>query len=485
MLRADSRLGVYERRKIGADMRAMLVLCAITLLAAGPANAPPSPSAAPASVFPYPMTIETLANGMRVVLIPYESPGLIAYYTLVRVGSRNEVEPGHSGFAHLFEHMMFRGTKKFPAKEWEARLVSRGVNQNAFTWNDQTVYHFIAPTDALQTIVELEADRFQNLAYTKEVYQTETKAVLGEYNKNYSDPTEKMEEVLLDTAFAKHSYKHTTIGFLEDIKAMPERYEYGLRFFQRFYRPDNATVFIVGDFDARAALELVKQHFGAWTGKAEAQTITSEPAQNGERRKHIDWQAPTKPRITVGYHTPSLGTDVAAAAAQHVLGSYLFGQNSPLYRDLVLNRQIVQKLDSFYIDTIDPRLFYFLVTLKKDSDLAEVEKTIEAAIAEVVAGKIDNKRVDEVKSRVRYALMMRLETAGKIAEALSLLATPTGDPRAVDALYGKIASIDPKELVAFAKKYLVAKNRTVVTLVGKSPAAQPSAPATPAGAPKK
>lgn len=446
-------------------------------LAAPPLAATPQPPVS--RVFPYPMTAATLPNGLSVVLVPYDSPGLVAYYTLVRVGSRNEVEPGHSGFAHLFEHMMFRGTKKHPAGQWEQQLRGRGVDSNAFTSNDQTVYTFILPTRALPTLVELEADRFQNLSYTEEVFKTETKAVFGEYQKNFSNPAEKLEEVLFDTAFDKHPYKHTTMGFLADIAAMPTRHDYGLQFFQRFYRPDNCTVFVLGDFEPRATLELLQKHYGTWSGKAEQQNVAAEPQQTAERRKHLDWDTPTKPRLMVGYKTPSLGTDLAAAAVQNILGPYLFGESSPLYRDLVLGRQLAEGVRSQYLDTREPRLFYFLATLKSEAALPEVEKSMALAITELAAGTVDQRRLDDVKSNLRYSMMMSLETPGQLAEALALSAAPTGDPQSLNALYDRIAATTAAELAAFAKKYLVARNRTTISLARRLPGT-PAVPSPPA-----
>ena len=452
-----------------ARHRSILRVAALGGLGLLLAAATPSPS----KVFPYPLTSETLENGLKVVFVRMPTPGLVAYYTLVRVGSRNEVEPGHSGFAHLFEHMMFRGTKKYPAEAWETRLKARGVDSTAFTWNDQTVYTFIAPTEALPTIVEMEADRFQNLTYTKQVFQTETKAVLGEYHKNYANPTEKMEEVLLDQAFSRHTYKHSTMGFLADIRKMPARFEYGLRFFQRFYRPDNCVVFVVGDFDRSRVLALVRKHYGSWQGKAEEQRLPEEPPQRKERRRHVAWETDTQARLMVGYHTPSLGTDLKAAAAQNVLGPYHFGENSPLYRELVLDRQLVESMHSQYVDTRDPRLFYFLVTLSTEGHLAAVEKRIAKAVAEVASGKLDARRLADVQSNLRYGLLMGLEAPATVAETLALAATPTGDPGALDALYDQIARLRPEELAAFARRYLVPENRTVVTLTGAARKSRP------------
>jgi len=168
-------------------------------------------------VFPYPTKIATLKNGLIVVRVPFDSPGLVGYYTVVRVGSRNEVEPGHTGFAHFFEHMMFRGTKRFPEGSRGAITGKLGFVENAFTTDDVTIYYSNGPSTGLEQLIDLESDRFRNLDYAEPAFQTEAQAVAGEYQKNASNPSLKIEELTLGTAFTRHPYKHTTIGLYEDI----------------------------------------------------------------------------------------------------------------------------------------------------------------------------------------------------------------------------------------------------------------------------
>src|SRR5512145_1913124 len=154
--------------------------------------------------FPYPIHESVLDNGLKVVVVPMDSPGLMAHYVVVRAGSRNEVEPGLSGFAHFFEHMMFRGTEKFSAEAYNDVLERLGADSNAFTTDDWTCYHVAAASSALDTVMEIEADRFMNLRYDVEAFQKEAGAVLGEYNKNYSVPYMSLFEKLQDTAYEKH-----------------------------------------------------------------------------------------------------------------------------------------------------------------------------------------------------------------------------------------------------------------------------------------
>jgi secreted Zn-dependent insulinase-like peptidase len=191
------------------------------------------------AIFPFPVHRTQLENGLVVISVEYDSPGIVAYYTVVRTGSRNEVEPGLSGFAHFFEHMMFRGTPRFSEGKYNDALKGLGADSNAFTTDDWTCYHITASAAALETIVDVEADRFQNLKYSEADFQKEARAVLGEYNKSASSPLMLLDEKMQDAAYTTHTYKHTTIGFLKDIVDMPNQYQYSLKFFDRWYRPEN------------------------------------------------------------------------------------------------------------------------------------------------------------------------------------------------------------------------------------------------------
>src|ERR1700704_1284903 len=230
------------------------------------ASAPPAPTADASKAYPFPVEMHALPNGLRVAFIQYDAPGLVAYYTLMRVGSRNEVEKGRSGFAHFFEHMMFRGTKQHSAEDYNATVTRLGLNTNAFTSEDMTVYHLYGPAKTLPTIIEYEADRFQNLEYDEAAFRTEAGAILGEYVKSASNPEQKMFEKMAETAFTRHPYAHTVIGYLKDIQNMPSGYEYSREFLRRYYTPDNATILIAGDFDRPATLASIQNAYRGGEG---------------------------------------------------------------------------------------------------------------------------------------------------------------------------------------------------------------------------
>jgi zinc protease len=416
-----------------------------------------------AQAFPFPVESHTLPNGVRVVLVSYDSPGLVAFYTLMRVGSRNEPEKGRSGYAHFFEHMMFRGTKTHPAEEYGATMARLGLDTNAFTSEDMTVYHAFGPSKALPTIIEYESDRFMNLEYGEEQFRTEAGAILGEYAKSASDPDMKLEEKMLETAFTTHTYRHTTIGYLEDVKNMPGGFAYAREFFKRYYTPDNATVIVAGDFDKAATLALLQKAYAPWKGKLDAVAIPSEPAQTTARRAHLDWPMPTLPRTWLAWHTPG-AEELTATAVQTVLNDYLFGTTSPLYQDLVLGRQLVDSLEPSWDRHRDAALFGAVARVRKPGDLDEVEASITREIGQLAAGKVDQERLDTVRSHLKYQRVLALDTANRVAVTLAVTTAPTGDLHALNQLFARIDKLKPAELVAFAKKYFTDSNRTTVTL---------------------
>lgn len=415
--------------------------------------------------FPYPLKVSTLPNGLTVVRVPFSSPGLVAYYTVVRVGSRNEVEAGKTGFAHFFEHMMFKGTPTWPEGKREAILGKLGFSENAFTTDDITVYHVVGPSTSLKTLVALEADRFMNLAYSEATFETEAKAVLGEYHKNAANPGLKIEEALLATAFQKHTYRHTTLGIYEDVKAMPQAYAHSKVFFRKWYTPDNTLLFVVGDFSDVDLMREIESAYGTWKGRVAVDNVPKEPPQVEQKQVHIEWPSPTLPRHLHAWKTPSSLKD---AAVQNVLSAYLVGSTSPTYRDLVLERQLVESVQSGYADHREPGLFILSATLKSESARTEVKKAFERAISEVVSGKMDAQRIQDIKENLRYGLLMSLETPNDVALQLGYFAGIFGTHDALEQLYQAISNVQPRDLQAFVKEYFPAKNRVILTFAPKA-----------------
>jgi zinc protease len=415
-------------------------------------------------VFTYPIHKTVLDNGLTVLSVPFDSPGIIAYYTIVRAGSRNEVERGLSGFAHFFEHMMFRGTDAYSQEQYNDALKSLGADFNAFTRVDETCYHMTIPATALAKVVEIEADRFQNLKYDEPSFQKEARAVLGEYNKSVSSPFLKLMEAMQDTAYTAHTYKHTTIGFLADIKDMPNQYAYSKVFFDRWYRPENCTIIVAGDVKNDALLALVRQYYGTWKRGNARVEIPVEPPQTRPRNARLPWPLPTLPTLLLGYHIPAADPANPDTAALGVLEQAVFGETSPLYQELVLKQQKVVTLMAQADPRRDPGLFTILARVRKPDDVSLVRTRIAAALAEAASEPIDSRRLDSIRSHLRYAFAGSLRSADDVAGALGDAIAITGRPESINALYEAFDRITPADLQRVAAKYFQSVNETAVIL---------------------
>jgi zinc protease len=437
------------------------MLFVLTLLAAAQVLPPSGP-------FPYAMVESTLDNGLSVVVVPTQSGsggrGMFALYAVVGTGSRDEAEPGHSGFAHFFEHMMFRGTKKWPSDARTGLLASLGVDESGYTTDDFTTYHLQGPSEALGKILELEGDRYQKLDFSEDDFKTESKAVLGEYNKNFSNPDQKAYEVLSELAFDKHTYKHTTMGFLKDIQAMPNEHKYAREFFQRFYTPDNVLLIVAGDVDAAVVHALVNDHFGAWKGKRARVDLKDEPPLTKERSKAVPWDNPTLERLHVGWRVPSAVRDPKAGALALLLKGYVFAESSALYKSVVLDEQLAETIGTWYDAHKDAALFPVSARIKEGKRADDVLGRVQQALDGLAAGTVDATRFDAVRSNLRYSMLMELTSADSIAGTVAYLAGPSMDPHAIDAVLAAVALATPAELVAFAKAHFGRDQRAVVTL---------------------
>ncbi|RPH37919.1 insulinase family protein [bacterium] len=419
-----------------------------------------------ASIFPYKYRTEKLPNGLTVIMIPVESPGLVAYYSVVRTGSRDEVEPGKSGFAHFFEHMMFRGTKKYPAQVYDSLVTAIGAKANAYTTDDYTAYHLNFAKEDLEKVIDLESDRFQNLDYEKAPFQTEAGAVYGEYRKNITSPFALLNEKMQDLAYDVHTYKHTTIGFEADIKAMPEAYEYSKSFFQRFYRPDNVVIVVTGDVDPGATIELIKKYYSGWEKGYVPPQIVPEPPQKKERTAEISYPGRTLPIIDIGYKGEAFDPESTSYVAALVLGDLAFGETSDLYKKLYVKEQKVEFIAPSIPMNRDLPLFEVYSMVKTADDVAYVRDEVYKTLEEFKTKPVDAKRLNDLKKRQKYSFLMSLDTPDHLAGGVARFVAMTGGLEVIDRLYSKFETITPQDVMAAAQKYFTPDRRSVVVLKG-------------------
>jgi zinc protease len=451
------------------SVRRLLIVAAILLLAvAGFYRSWAAGAGASGKLFPYTYSIDDLPNGLRLVTVPTDYPNMVALYTVVRAGSRDEVEAGKSGYAHLFEHLMFRGSENYTPEQRDALLKRAGADSNASTNQDRTTYYVVFSKEDLEDVLKAEADRFQRLKYTEPAYKTESLAVLGEYNKNSSAPTQRLDEALYETAFTRHTYTHTTMGYLKDVQDMPNEYAYSLDFYKRFYRPEYVTVVIVGDVTRARALELTTKYFGGWARGNYVPSIPAEPPQTEARTAHVDWPSPTLPWLAVAFKGPAYSDEVKDKAALDLLSEIAFGRNSDLYRRLVLEQQKVDQLNVDFGNHPDPELFAAFARIKKQEDVEDVREQVLETFARFTREQVDQSKLDATRSRMRYGFALRMNSSPAIAAALAPYILLRRTPDTIDKLFALYQQITSQDIQMTAAKYFTDSHRTIVTLDSKT-----------------
>lgn len=440
------------------------ILLSFPLLAVAQTSGPQRSGAQ--DLLPFKAVEKTLPNGLRVIVVPTGFPNLVSLQIPVQTGSRNEVEPGKSGFAHFFEHMMFRGTQDFPPSKYQAILTRAGARQNAYTTDDFTNYHTTFAKEDLETILQIEADRFQHLSYTPEAFKTESRAVLGEYNKNSANPLTKLFEVQHDHAFTTHPYKHTTMGFLKDIEDMPNQFDYSRQFFDRWYRPEYATVIVAGDVEPDRVFPLVEKYFGPWQRGAFHVEIPPEPASKGPVYAHVPWDTPTLPWVTVACHGPAFSETDKDFAAMELLCDLFFGDTSDLYKRLVEQEQLVDQLFPYAPATADPSLVTIGARVKQVSAVLGVRDAILQTMQHARTEAVPAQRLADAKANTRNGLLRSLDNTESIAGTLARYVRFRRSFETLNSLYGVYDTLTPQDLLDTARRYFT-DDRLIVTTLAK------------------
>lgn len=418
-------------------------------------------------IFPYDYKVEVLENGLKIVSIPLDNPHIISHYVIIRSGSRNEIEPGKSGFAHFFEHMMFKGTKNMPQEAYDDFLTELGAGTNGYTTDDYTCYFVVfAGRENLEKVIETEADRFINLYYNEEMLKTEAPVIEGEYYASASNPGRRLFEALRDSAFVKHSYKHTTLGYLKDILDMPNQFEYSQLFKKRFYAPDNTILLVAGDFDHDQLMEYARKYYSGWEKSNYALVTPEEPPQTKAKRAHYEWPSKTLPRLVIGFHGPEFSDEKIDKAALDLLAETSFSRSSLLYQKLVIEEQKCLSLYASFADRRDPYLLTFNAVVKDEKDLPYVEQEIFKELERLKKEPVSKELLADIKSNMKYSFASALGTTDGIASSLAHYINLTTDPGTINKLFNLFDKVSPADIQKMCQKYFVKTNSTVVTLSG-------------------
>ena len=448
-------------RKLIATLSVALTLAACSQSADEPEA---QTAAEPKKVFDMPYLMRDLENGLRVIIVPTDYPDIVTIQIPVQTGSRNEIEPGKTGFAHFFEHMMFRGTKKYPADVYADILKKAGADQNAYTTDDYTNYHITFTKDDLEKVIEIEADRFMNLSYSEDVFRTEALAVKGEYLKNFSNPISKMFERLSDLMYTVHTYKHTTMGFIEDIEAMPDQLEYSQLFFDRWYRPEKSAVILVGDLDPEATFRLVEKYWGPWQRGDYNVEIPVEPPLGGSKYEHLQWDGPTQPWFVMAFRGPAFVPTAKDMPALDLISEIYFSESSDLYRQLVLEDQSVDQLFGYFPNQKDPGMLLIAARLTDAAHATDVRDRINQALLAARTQLVATDKIEETKARLRYSFTATLESSDAIGSMLASFVQHDRNPDIINDVYRSYDALTAGDVRDIANRYFVDDSRVTLTL---------------------
>ena len=446
------------------------LLALVPLLAGLVPQSPVPDGTGQSEVRPPKLVIEShqLSNQLRLLMLEDHSVPVINLQVWYHVGSKDE-RTGRTGFAHLFEHLMFKGSANVGPDEHSRIIEAMGGFDNAYTTDDVTVYFQTFPSNYLERVLWLEADRMGSLNVDEANFRSEREVVKEERRARVENaPYGRVAEDLYDAAFTVHPYKHATIGSLEDLnKASVEHVQ---EFFRTFYRPDNATLVIAGDFSPAQAVRWVEKYFGGIppSPKAIPRVTVQEPPQEQQRRLAKSYSNTLLPAVIAGYRMPARYTpdSYPLDLASNILSQ---GESSRLYRKLVYEDRIALRAEGGGNFTEDPNLFWVLAVMNQGHSAAEGEKAIEAVLEQMKVVPVEATELEKAKNQLTASFILGRRTMQRKADALGEAAVLGKDPNWVNTELDRYLSVTPEDIQRVVQKYFVNQQRTLLVVAPPKP----------------
>jgi zinc protease len=423
-------------------------------------------SVSPAAELAFPIEKHTLDNGLMVLLIPDHSAATVTLQVWYKTGSRNE-RPGITGISHLFEHLMFKGTDTYPKDKFDRLIYGNGGINNAWTAFDNTTYYEVIPSDKLDIVVALEADRSRHLKINEENLSSERNVVINERLWRFDNsPFGALYEQLFNNAFIAHPYRWLPIGFRSDIDAIT--LEDCLEYYRIHYSPNNSFLVIAGDFDSKEAMKTVEKYYKSVKAELPPPPVkTVEPEQQGEKR--IDFHRVAQlPALFAGYKIPA-GNDPDIIPIR-VAGKILFsGESSRLYSRLVYNEQKALFIEGDAMVNNNPSLFFVGAQAVPGVDIKDVEKEIYEEIDRMKTEPISASELQKAKNQMESEFIGGLVSNEDRAGQVGSYEIDTGDYMNIYSFPDKVQAVTAEDIMRVVNKYLVDTRRTVVTLIPEQP----------------
>jgi zinc protease len=452
-----------------AALASILGIAAGTIAAAPRSRPARAEAAASQQEVQIPIQQYTLKNGLRVVLSEDHAAPTISLCVTYDVGSRNEL-PGHTGFAHLFEHMMFQGSENVGKGEHLILVRVNGGDVNGTTSSDSTNYYERVPANQLDMALFLESDRMRALRITQANLDNQRDTVQEERRLRMDNqPYGKTGEIMGDLAYDNFAYKHSTMGSMADLNAAS--LEDVDRFFKTYYAPDNAVLTLVGDFNSADTLTRIKKYFEDIPSQPAPPAVDmAEPAQTAERRTVVEDSFARLPRLDIVYKTVPANTPDFYAL--DMLGDILFGgPSSRLYQKLVKEKAVALQVSGGVDFRRGPALFQAFAMLKPGQDATEVEKLIYEEFEHVKTDGVTPAEMQKILIQDRLQQAESMISTMSRARTLGQYAVYFHDPNLINTVLAKYSEITPGDIQRVARQYLGAAQRTVVWTNPKAQAA--------------
>ncbi len=420
-------------------------------------------------------TTHTLPNGLQVILLEDHQVPIINLQVWYHVGGKDE-KPGRTGFAHLFEHLMFKGSAHVPAEEHSRIIEAVGGFDNAETGDDTTNFYETFPSNYLERVLWLEADRMGSLNVSDENFKSEREVVKEERRVRIENqPYGYLQEDLRAAAFAVHGYHHTPIGSMEDLdKATIQDVR---DFFNTFYKPNNATLVIVGDFDSAQALAWTHKYFDGIPASAKPipRLNNSEPLQTAERVAKKSYSNTPLPAVVIGYKIPARYSSDAYPLdlASNILAG---GESSRLYQTLVYKEQIAVQAAGFGAFSEDPNLFWAYAIMNQGHTAEEGEKSLVGVLDGLKTAPVDARELEKAKNQEIAGYVLGRDTDEEKAVALASAAVIGKDPGLANTELDRYLAASAADIQRVAKDYFQSAHATVLIVTPAAPGA-PGAPA--------
>ena len=410
----------------------------------------------------------TLKNGLRVITVEDHSAPVVALSITYNVGSRNERQ-GRTGFAHLFEHMMFKGSENVGSGEHFLLVFNNGGTMNGTTNEDRTNYFEALPANQLDLALFLEADRMHSLSITKDNLDNQRNAVqeerrLGIDNQPYGKSGELQQEMLYDN----FAYKHSVIGSMADLNAATV--DDVASFFKMYYAPNNAVLVLVGDFKTADALAKIRSKFESIPRQPDPPAVdATEPQQKAERRATVDDMLARAPRVDLAFK--AVPGNTADFYALQVLSNVMqSGQSSRLFQKLVKEKELVTSVGGFMDEKRGVGALYTFATLRPGARTDDIEAAIYEEIDRLKKEPIADWELQKAKNTSRRSLINGLQSSLSRAITIGQYTVYYNEPGLINTRLSKVAAVTKEDVQRVANKYLVDTNRTVVVTMPKAKA---------------